>query len=158
MLPPRVASYLLSSLTGAPDLMIHLLNGLSTEESDFRPEPHRFTIREVLAHLAEWENVFRGRIELTRDADRPLLQGYDEGQWAIDHDYASANWNEQLRLYGERRRTMVAILHDLTPEQWERAGNHTELGQVTIETQAVMVAAHDAYHLQQVAKWREGYG
>src|SRR3954470_11060468 len=107
MLPPKVESYLLSALAGSPDLMVHLLNGLTTDEADFRPDPDRFTIRELLAHLADWENVFGGRLELTRDADCPLLQGYDEGQWAIDHGYAALDWRDQLRLYGERRRNMI---------------------------------------------------
>lgn len=154
MLPKKVHTYLLGALEGAPDLFDALLRGMTDAEADRRPDPARFTLREALAHLADWEDVLRGRLTQTRDEDRPILQGLDEGQWAVDRDYAHADWREQARLYRERRRQMVDLLHALSPAQWERVGNHTELGPITLEAQAVLVSAHDAYHLQQIAQWR----
>lgn len=154
MLPEKVRAYLLGALAGAPALFGVLVRDMTDAEADRCPDPARFTIREALAHLADWENVFGGRLVQTRDEDSPILQGYDEGQWARDHDYAHADWRDQLRLFTERRQQMVALLRALTPEQWERTGNHTELGPITLEAQAILISAHDAYHLQQIAHWR----
>lgn len=154
MLPEKVLSYLMVALEGAPDLFDVLLRGMTDEEADRRPDPDRFTIREALAHLAEWEDVFRERLVLTRDQPDPVLQGYDEGQWALDHDYAHSDWREQARLYRERRSEMVRLLRALTPDQWDRVGQHTEAGPITLAEQAVLISAHDSYHLQQIARWR----
>jgi uncharacterized damage-inducible protein DinB len=154
MLPGKVHTYLLIALEAAPDLFDHLLRGLTQEEADRRPDPERFTIREVMAHLADWESVFTERMARTRSEDRPTLQGYDEGQWAVDHNYAHADPAAQARRFRERRRRMVALLRGLDPAEWERAGNHTELGPITLEAQAVLVAAHDTYHLHQIEAWR----
>lgn len=154
MLPEKVRTYLLGALAGAPDFFDALLRGLTDAEADRRPDPDRFTLREALAHLADWENVFRGRLIQTRDEERPVLQGYDEGQWAIDNDYAHADWRAQIALFRERRSGTVALLRALTPPQWERVGEHTEAGPITLEAQAVLISAHDAYHLQQIAQWR----
>ena len=154
MLPEKVRTYLLGALAGAPDLFDTLLRGLTDAEADRRPDPDRFTIREALAHLADWEDVFGGRLIQTRDEDAAILQGYDEGQWAIDRDYAHADWRPQARLFRERRQRLVELLRALTPAQWERVGNQTEVGPITLEQQAVLICAHDAYHLQQIAKWR----
>src|SRR3712207_1628089 len=99
MLPANVHGYLLGALEGAPDLFDHLLRGLTDEEADRRPDPERFTLREMMAHLADWEEVFARRMALTRDEEYPILQGYDEGQWAIDHDYAHADLATQARLF-----------------------------------------------------------
>lgn len=154
MLPEKVRAYLLGALAGAPALFAVLVRDMTDAEADRRPDPDRFTIREALAHLADWENVFGGRLEQTRDQETPVLQGCDEGQYALDHDYAHADWRAQLTLFAERRARMVALLRALTPEQWERLGNHTEVGPITLEAQAVLISAHDAYHLQQIAQWR----
>lgn len=154
MLPEKVRSYLLGALAGAPDLFDALLRNMTDAEADRRPDPDRFTIREALAHLADWEDVFYGRLIQTRYEDDAVLQGYDEGQWAIDHDYAHADWRTQARLFRERRQRLTELLRSLTSAQWARVGNHTEVGPITLEEQAVLVSVHDAYHLQQIAKWR----
>ena len=154
MLPKKVEAYLMIALAGAPDVFDALLQGMTEVEADRRPDPDRFTIREAMAHLADWESVFRGRLLQTRDGDNATLQGYDEGQWAIDHDYAHSDWREQARRFHEERQELIALLRSLTPAQWERTGNHTEVGPITMEQQALLVCVHDGYHQQQIAQWR----
>jgi hypothetical protein len=155
MLPKKVETYVVMALEGAPDVFDVLTQGLTAEEADRRPDVDRFTIREALAHLAEWEDVFRQRMVQTRKEDSPALQGYDEGQWAMDHDYAHSDWRAQLGLFRTRRGELVALLRTLTPSQWERTGIHSEIGPVTLEQQAVMILAHDGYHETQIAQWRK---
>lgn len=154
MLPKKVKDYLLISLAGAPDVFDALLQGLTEEQADRRPDPDRFTIREALAHLADWEGVFRERLLQTRDEENATLQGYDEGQWALDHDYAHSDWRAQSRRFRKGREELVALLRSLTPDEWERSAHHTEAGPITTEQQAVLIAVHDGYHLQQIAQWR----
>ena len=158
MLPAKVQNYLLQAYEGAPDVFDALLLGLTENEADHRPDPARFTLREAVAHLADWENVFGERLLKTRDEDSPLLQGYDEGQWAIDHGYAQSDWHEQARLFRERRRQMAAVLRSLTPDQWFRPATHSEIGPITLEEQVVAIVGHDAYHQTQIALWRESAG
>lgn len=156
MLPKKVETYLLIALAGAPDVFDALLQGMTEEEADRRPNPERFTIREALAHLADWEGVFRARLLQTRDDENATLQGYDEGQWAIDHDYAHSDWRAQAVRFRQGRQELVALLRSLTPAQWERSAFHTEAGPITMAEQAVLISVHDGYHLQQFAQWRGG--
>ena len=150
----NVHYYLLAALEAAPDLFDHLLAGLTEEEADRRPDPDRFTIREAMAHLADWEGVFGERLARTLSEDRPLLQGYDEGQWAIDHDYAHKEVAAERERFRAGRAKMVALLRDVHGDPWQRVGEHSELGAVTVQDQATLVAAHDTYHLRQMAAWR----
>jgi hypothetical protein len=154
MLPKKVETYLLGALAGAPDVFEALVWGMTEEEADRRPDPERFSIREAIAHLADWEDVFRKRLLQTRDEANATLQGYDEGQWAIDHDYARSDWRAQLQLFRAGRAKLVALLRALTPAQWERTAIHTEIGPITMEQQAVLILAHDGYHETQIAQWR----
>lgn len=153
MLPEKARYYLMHGLTATPVVIDRLMQDATSEDYDRRPDPERFTLREVLAHLADWEGVWMERMQRMRDEDRPFLPGYDEGQWAIDHNYAEADVAEQLARFREGRQKMLAFLRDLTSEQWDRPGQHGEVGAITIASLAVLVAGHDGYHTRQIIEW-----
>ena len=154
MLPEKVYRYLLLDLASAPDVLGKMLETVTDPSVyDKRPDPERFTLREVLAHLADWDVVFLGRLKQTRDDDHPTLVGIDEGQVAVDNDYAHVDFAASLARFKANRAALVAFLQALSPAQWERVGNHTELGPVTLSAQAVLIAVHDGYHREQVVSW-----
>ena len=118
MLPEKVYRYLYLDLESAPGVLARLLEPITDPAVyDKRPDPDRFTLREVLAHLADWDEVFLGRLTQTRDTDRPILQGIDEGQVARDHDYAHLDPAASLTRHKTNRATLVAFLRTLTPDQ-----------------------------------------
>ena len=154
MLPDRIHLYLLLDLECAPAVLARLLADVTDPVAwDRRPDPDRFTLREMVAHLADWDGVFLGRMTQTRDEENATLRGLDEGQVAIDHDYAHADPQECLMRYEAGREKIVAFLRALSPEQWERVGTHTEVGPISLEAQAVLVAVHDGYHRQQALSY-----
>lgn len=150
-MPPKTVYYLLAGLDAAPDVFDRLLQSVS--DWDKRPDPERFTLREMLAHVADWESVFLNRLRQTRDEENAVLVGYDEGQWAIDHDYAHADPVECLQCFRAGRRELIAFLRGLTPEQWTRVGTHTEAGPLTMFEQAALILGHDGYHARQIIQW-----
>ncbi len=154
---PYAQSYLFAALDSGPALLGASVHGLTDAEADFRPDPARFTIREALAHLADWEPVFLERLTRMRDEDHPTLPGYDEGQWAIEHDYARSCWQEQRDLFAERRRALASVVRSLTPEDWQRTAHRPEIGVLSMQDLALLIPLHDLYHLRQIADWREKY-
>ncbi len=154
MLTAKVYQYALMSLEGTPAVFARLLDGLSETEADLRPDPARFSLREAVAHLADWEDVFRQRMLLTQSEDNPLLQGYDEGQWAIDRAYAQTDWREQLARFAHERAQTIALVRSFTPEHLARIGHHTEAGPITLQEQVLLITVHDGYHARQFAEYR----
>ena len=153
---PYSQGYLFAALESTPFLFERALQGLTSEEADRRPDPNRFSIREIMAHLAEWEVIFLNRMQRICEEDRPLLEGYDEGALAVLNGYDRTDPFEQSRLFGERRGKMVAFLRSCHPEQWQRVGNRPEIGLVTLEALVMLLPLHDIYHLRQIASWRQG--
>lgn len=150
MLPEKAYHYLFIDLKSAPDVLAKMLETVTDPAVyDLRPDPERFTLREVLAHLADWDLVFLGRMKQTRDEADAILQGLDEGQIALDNNYARLDPADSLRRYQANRAALVGFLQELTPAQWAKIGNHTELGLVSLTAQAVLVGAHDGYHREQ---------
>ena len=154
MLTERTCAYLLADLESAPGVLARLLAEVNDPTLfDRKPDPARFSLREMIAHLADWESVFLTRLTQTRDEDHAILQGLDEGQVALDHDYAHADPHECLVRYAAGRAKILSLLRGLSPEQWSRVGTHTEIGPVSLEEQVVLMAAHDGYHRLQTLQW-----
>lgn len=152
---PYIQRYILSGLSVTPQVYQKLLEGITDDEADRRPDPDRFTIREALAHMADWDEIFLKRGERIRDEDIPLLPGYDEGQLAIERNYAAMPIAESLARFVTSRAALVAFFQSLTPEQWKRQGNRDEIGMIDLNDLSVMILGHDGYHAEQFIRYRD---
>ena len=155
MLPAYVRNYQFAALRGTPDVLDRLLRGTNSASSvwDATPDPARFTLREMLAHIADWEPIFLDRLKRTVELDEPVLQGYDEGQIALERDYAHSEPLMNLQRFREGRETLVDYLQSLPDSAWDRVGRHTELGPITLEGLLSLIVGHDGYHTAQVVQW-----
>lgn len=163
MLPPFVREYTLTTLAGAPDVLERLLAGVAPTDPvwDRRPDPARFTLREVVGHLADWNGVFLDRITRIRDENRPSLTFRRPEDIAQESGSFEAAPDASLARFRAGRAQMTPVLRALTPEQWERVGflpGHPQImGEVSIEAWIVQIVGHDGYHLRQAVEWlRQG--
>lgn len=147
--------YLCTGLEATPIVIRRLLQPEPAAALDRRPDPDRFTIREVVAHLADWDAIFVERVRRILAEDSPNLPGYDEWQMGIEHDYASSNVRERLKVFGGRRAEMVLLLRELDDAAWGRRGVHAQAGELTVADIAAFVLGHDGYHLRQIVEWSE---
>lgn len=153
----RSRNYLFIALSTSPQVMARLLENLGEGEANFHPNLERFSIREAIAHLADWDDIFLSRMKKTRDQDNYTIEPIDEGQRALDFHYAQTDVFAQLHLFAERRHRLIEFLQTLTHQQWQRTSLHSELGPMSLEALAPLVSRHDTYHIQQILEWREEF-
>lgn len=146
-------NYILEGLRATPVVLGHLLEDVEEGVWDRRPDPDRFTLREVMAHLADWETIWLERVEKLCAEEDPVLPGRDPEQLALEHDYANANVPVNLQRFQEGRKQLVERIARVEPEEWTRRGRHEELGPITVQSLAQIVVSHDGYHLRQVVEW-----
>lgn len=91
--------YALEGLTATPAILTHLIDPVTAEIWDRRVDPERFTLREVLAHLADWEPIWMERLERMHAEKEPLLPDLDEGERAKQKDYAHADVGNSLKRF-----------------------------------------------------------
>ncbi|MGO8673670.1 MAG: DinB family protein [Capsulimonadaceae bacterium] len=154
--PEFTRHYLLTGLAATPDVIEALLRDIQPDDPawDFTADPERFTLRGIIAHVADFGDIFHERILRTRDEDAPVLANIDEGQLAIDHNYALRDPVAGLARFRAGRTALVETLTALQPEHWRRVAQR-HFGPISILGQAVLVLGHDGYHTQQVAQWIE---
>jgi len=144
---------LLDAFKATPDLLNGLLNPIDTAQArSATGGDENWSVVEVICHLRDAEEFFIKRYQSMRDQENPVIVGYDQEALARERNYKNADFRASLASFNALRRQTVSELSRLTPEQWQRRGQHTELGQITIFAQAIHHVAHDAIHCAQIAR------
>jgi uncharacterized damage-inducible protein DinB len=121
-----------------------------------RPEaPGKWSMGQVLAHLADSDVVWAWRLRLILAQDRPQLTGYDQDRWAERLGYADSDPLESVSLFSILRKTNLRLLERATPEDLQRVGVHVERGEESLGHQLRLYAGHDILHLNQLERIRK---
>lgn len=148
----------LEVLAETPGALADLMAGLS-EAQEVAPEaPGKWSIRQVVAHLADSELVggFRFRMVLAHDA--PELPGYDQDLWAERLRYQETPAAVALEDFKTLRASTLRLLRRATPEDFQRVMRHTERGDESLEKMARLYASHDLVHRKQIQRIRRVVG
>lgn len=143
--------YLTNVLPHSPEILNRLISTIDSSKLDIPTYPGRFSIREVVAHLAEWEPILLERMKKALHESGSEVQGLDEGEMAVAGRYSETDIEERLNAFKESRSRTVAFLNGVKPDEWERFVVHTERGKQTLYDQANLLLGHDIYHLEQVS-------
>lgn len=117
-----------------------------------RPAPGKWSIAEIVAHMADTEIVGGFRMRFILGAPGTPIQGFDQDVWVEALHYNKRDPRKALEQFRVLRETNLAMLKSLTPEQWKHHGIHSERGEESIETIVRMFAGHDINHIQQIER------
>jgi len=129
-----------------------LIKGASIARLRKRPAPDRWSVSEIIAHLADGEIVGGWRMRLILGSPGTPVAAYDQNNWVVSGHYDKRDPRKSLEQFRVLREGNLALLRSLDPEQWQHYGMHSERGRETIEHIARMFAGHDLNHLQQIEK------
>ncbi len=142
--------YIRRALDFSPDIFDRLIANLPPEAMDARPDPDRFTVREALCHLADWEPFFLERVKGTVTEDNFQIVPYDEGKLAIERDYAHQDPQAALARFRAGRKAFLAYVDTLTPDDLDQMAFHPERGHMSASDQLNLTVGHDMYHIEQI--------
>ena len=129
-----------------------LIKGVSTARLRKRPAPEKWSVSEILAHLADGEIVGGFRMRLILGSPGVPIVAYDQDKWVISGHYDQRDPRKSVEQFRVLREGNLALLKSLRPEQWKHYGMHSERGQESIEHIVRMFAGHDINHLQQIER------
>ncbi len=141
-----------------PAKLARAVRGLSKAQLTRRPRPKKWSIQEILGHLADTEVVYGWRLRLMLAQPGHAIQAYDQDQWAANLGYQrqpAAKLVEQVRVLREAN---LRLLKAVPRPWWNRYGMHSERGKETVGRTVVLLAGHDVNHLNQIAAIRKQFG
>lgn len=117
--------------------------------------PGKWSIIDVLRHLADSELIYRYRMRrIVAEPGFPIL-GYDQDAWAHRLRYAEADADETLAEFEALRRANLIWLRSLGDDELERTGRHDERGQESVRLMIRLLAGHDLVHRRQIDRIRK---
>ena len=129
-----------------------LTKRLNKKQLTRRPAPDKWSIAEILAHLADAELVIGYRIRLILASNGSAIQAFDQDAWAKTFNYGRRDPNISLETFRFLRENNLRLLNSVPRPSWENYGLHQERGKESVEHLMKMMAGHDLNHLLQIEK------
>src|SRR5215475_6031884 len=127
-----------------------LSSGLTTSQLKWRSEPGKWSIAEIIAHLADAEIVASWRMRSVIGENGITIQPFDQDAWASVFEYRGRDAKRSLEVFRVLRENNLAMLKEIPRETWENYGMHLERGKESIAHLVRMFAGHDTNHVLQV--------
>ncbi len=140
----------------APKRLKKLLKGLSEKQLARRPSADKWSIKEVVAHLADGEVIMGSRIRFVAAQDRPPLPGYDQDLFVQNLGIEKVKTKDLLEAFAMARKLNMQLLARLPESALDRVGLHGERGEESIRTMITMYAGHDLIHEEKIGIARDG--
>jgi uncharacterized damage-inducible protein DinB len=135
-------------ITATAGTLQSIVSSLSSEQLNRQPAAGKWSIREVISHLADCEVVFAYRIRQTLAEPHHVIQPFDQDVWA--RPYAAYSTQAALATFQAVRDWNVALIRSLSPADLSRTVTHPERGTMTLETVVETMGGHDINHLKQI--------
>ncbi len=144
---------LLKSIAIAPVVVRRIVNMIPNNRLDRPFERGQFTVREIVAHIADWEQLYRGRMDRALTRPHTSIVEHDESVRAVEMGYAKSNLHEQLNVFASQRTKTRILLQSLTDAELDKCFVHPIYGPIKIIDQATMMLGYDLYHIEQLTAY-----
>jgi hypothetical protein len=137
-----------ASVSGLPDKILR-----------YKPSPEKWSILEILAHLADVEILYAYRMRQMLADKKPVIAPIDQDDWARNLGYMESVPAELVALYGLNRHHNLRLLRRLKPGDLEKSAFHPEYKKdVTLAEMVERMGGHGANHLQQIERLKKEAG
>jgi hypothetical protein len=141
---------LLERLRRGAEMVAVSITGAAGSELDYVPEPGKWSIRQIVAHLADAEMVAGTRLRRIIAEDNPRIEAFDQNAWATNLDYTRRKTSQALETFRRIRGENYELLKDLPPQAFEREGLHSERGPMSLKLLLQLIAEHAENHAAQM--------
>jgi hypothetical protein len=129
-----------------------LIHGVPTAVLKQRPGNDKWSVTEIIAHLAEDELVSSWRYRQMLEHQTPALLDFNQDLWAYLGKYSEWSPEDAFTMFRLLREANLRMFEYLNPSQWERDGIHAERGLITVREHCRHMAAHDINHIEQIKR------
>jgi hypothetical protein len=155
---PEERNDLIAKYAAGYDEVMNALNGFPADSLGAHPIPGKWSAREIVHHLGDSESTSAWRLRRLLVEDNPLIQGYDQDEFASKLRYNERDMAPALEAFRVARESTMQLLGLMSEDDWQRAGTHSESGPYTTEDWLVIYARHAHNHAAQIQRLKESLG
>ena len=145
---------LIAEYLAGPQKLRAAVTGMTAEQMDAKPIPGKWSTKQVICHIADFEPVYADRMKRVIAENEPRLMSGDPDLFAARLAYDQRDVEVELDFIEATRKHMGAILRSLVESDFQRQGNHSEDGMITLETLLTRITNHIPHHLKFIEEKR----
>lgn len=150
---------LLETSEKSPKQIAAAVSGIPEKTLRYKPTPDKWSILEILGHLADIEVVYAYRIRQMLADEKPQIAPMDQNAWAKNLGYMESSAPELVALYGLNRHANLQLLRRIRLGDLEKSAYHPELKRdVRVADILTQMAGHGANHLEQIERLKKEAG
>jgi len=147
-------STLIDDYVAGPGQLREAIAGMSPEQIDAAPVAGKWSTRQVICHIADFEPVYADRMKRVVCEENPPLRGGDPDQFAAALAYDARDIEEELALIEAVRNHTARILRTLPDSAFARTGTHSVDGALSLETLLQRITGHIPHHVRFIEEKR----
>jgi uncharacterized damage-inducible protein DinB len=125
--------------------MLQLFAGRSERDGSFRYAPGKWTVKEVLGHIADTERIFAYRALRFARADQTPLPGFEQDDYVQSGAFSSRTLADLAEEFGAVRSASISLFRSFKEDVWSRRGLASKM-EVTVRALAFITAGHQIHH------------
>lgn len=152
---PEERQELITQYAAGYDEVAKSLEGFPDGQLTAHPISGKWSACEIVQHLADSEMNSAIRLRRLLAEDRPVIQAYDQEDYATRFNYNERDFAPALEAFRGARATTAQLLSRMSDEDWKREGWHPESGLYSTEQWLKIYAAHAHNHAAQIRLLKE---
>ena len=145
---------LIEEYLAGPQKLRDAVANMTDDQLDAKPVPGRWSTRQVVCHITDCEIVYADRMKRVIVEDNPAMLNLDPDAFAAGLAYDQRDVEEELQLIEATRRHLGRILGTLEPGQFQRTGQHSTDGPLTLENLLQRITGHIPHHIKFIEEKR----
>ncbi len=141
---------LLKEYKEATDNFIAAAKAVSADKLHKAPTNDEWSPANIIHHLADTEAHFYVRYMKILTEDVPQTDFFDENVYPVRLKYEKRDVASSLRLVQSLRESFYNIMSNFTPDEWERKGRNSDVGEYPIIALIKKSRTHIKDHLNQL--------
>ena len=149
---PETDTRALSILAATPRRLEKLLSSVGPREAVARPMRGKWSIKEIVSHLADTELVYGYRYRRTVAEPGGRLGDFDQEVWAKELLYRKQPLDTIEESFSALRKQNLVLLKLVPKGVWSQQASHPEYGTISLREMVTHLATHDRTHLAQIQR------
>lgn len=144
---------LLVGLASGPKVIERLLRVFPADRLDERPNPDKFTVRETIAHLADYEQFILDRFRMAKSRPGTQVEAYDPDERCASHHFGDKEVFHEAEVFESRRATTIEFVRELSDAELNNTFKFADGREISAIDYVSVILAHDLSHLDSVSSY-----
>ncbi len=117
-----------------------------------KPDAVAFSIKEIIYHLLEVEELWHRRIRQLLGGNDNQFQQIDPDALALKHGYNTKPYELGIQQWEAARAETIKMIDAMTEEERNLVGVHSRYGEMNVHRIIAIMTNHDLQHLEQMKR------